>query len=722
MTNLYLNRLPAVFAALLGALPAAHALDYYVAPTGSDSNNGTQSTPYKTIQKAITTATAGSNVYITAGTYREPIEVTAGTGGASGNPIVVQPAGANDIVIIKGSELVQANTGAWTLHSGAIWKKTQTLRPQQVFVNFSETNLSPSLNQVGNPNSAVYSAGSTYAEYPVVLPSLVENSFSWDSAGPTLYVWLPGGANPNSSNIEVSVRRRLFFTSKPYITLRNLRFRHSASSSFAEQEIAVQLNSGCRAENLDIQWCDFTGLSMGYAQVLPAVGAVAVNCNISNNGAMGVTAPGSKNFLIQACTMNNNNYRGFQRLWHAGGFKGAADAYGTIEDCEVGSNNGSGIWFDYADSGNLVTIRRNYIHNNGPTDAGIMFEGSKNGSIYNNLLIENERRGVYISASDDTRVYNNTIVRQKGRAPIDVDGMPRSGKTLKNNSIVNNIIYNNLTTNPQYDLLVRANSPGTDIEGNVCNYNLIHRASGALVLSTSGGTYNTIANWRTATGYDLQTVIGNPSFVVGAGEDWCISTTSVAANAGTNTVAGILTTDYAGVARAGTYDIGAFEATVAPLPTQNLYTTQTPSGSSSVGEELGTKFKSSVAGTVLGVRIYTTAAEASGTHQVRLWNTNGTLVSGPHAWPITGGTAGWKSFTLPAPVSILANTYYIVSVTASPGTSNRYARTAAGFNAPINSGNLRADIGAGVYSTTAGAMPTTTENNSSYFRDVIFQP
>jgi parallel beta-helix repeat protein len=46
---------------------------YYVATTGSDANPGTESLPWRTIQKAANTLAAGDTAYIRAGTYSEPI-------------------------------------------------------------------------------------------------------------------------------------------------------------------------------------------------------------------------------------------------------------------------------------------------------------------------------------------------------------------------------------------------------------------------------------------------------------------------------------------------------------------------------------------------------------------------------------------------------------------------------------------------------------------------
>ncbi len=50
---------------------------YFVAPTGNDANPGTIDQPWKTIQKAADTLTAGSIVYIRSGIYHERIEEPA---------------------------------------------------------------------------------------------------------------------------------------------------------------------------------------------------------------------------------------------------------------------------------------------------------------------------------------------------------------------------------------------------------------------------------------------------------------------------------------------------------------------------------------------------------------------------------------------------------------------------------------------------------------------
>ena len=74
------QQMPSAAAAL-----APQGKTYYVATTGSDSNPGTITQPWRTIQKAANTIVAGDTVHIRAGTYPERV-VPQNSGGA-GQPI-----------------------------------------------------------------------------------------------------------------------------------------------------------------------------------------------------------------------------------------------------------------------------------------------------------------------------------------------------------------------------------------------------------------------------------------------------------------------------------------------------------------------------------------------------------------------------------------------------------------------------------------------------------
>jgi len=69
----------------LGLLAAGNVLaaEYYVGPTGSDSNPGTQAAPFASLQKANDSAAAGDTIWMRAGTYYSTTQIVLSKSGTS---------------------------------------------------------------------------------------------------------------------------------------------------------------------------------------------------------------------------------------------------------------------------------------------------------------------------------------------------------------------------------------------------------------------------------------------------------------------------------------------------------------------------------------------------------------------------------------------------------------------------------------------------------------
>ena len=67
----------------LFAAKNAFAAEYYVSPTGSDSNPGTQASPFATVQKGANAASAGDTVWLRAGTYSITSQLSLSKSGTS---------------------------------------------------------------------------------------------------------------------------------------------------------------------------------------------------------------------------------------------------------------------------------------------------------------------------------------------------------------------------------------------------------------------------------------------------------------------------------------------------------------------------------------------------------------------------------------------------------------------------------------------------------------
>jgi hypothetical protein len=79
------------------------ATTYYVATTGSDGYPGTINAPWRTIQHAVDTVSAGDTVYIRAGTYNERVQATYGNGGGINNGYITYRNYPGETVILDGT-------------------------------------------------------------------------------------------------------------------------------------------------------------------------------------------------------------------------------------------------------------------------------------------------------------------------------------------------------------------------------------------------------------------------------------------------------------------------------------------------------------------------------------------------------------------------------------------------------------------------------------------
>ncbi len=108
-----------VIPVLLTQAPMAlQAVEYHVSPQGSDSQRGTRSSPFRTIQRAANLAQPGDVITVHAGTYRERINPPRG--GSSEKQRIVYQAARGEVVDIKGSEVIKN----WVKVQDNVWKAT----------------------------------------------------------------------------------------------------------------------------------------------------------------------------------------------------------------------------------------------------------------------------------------------------------------------------------------------------------------------------------------------------------------------------------------------------------------------------------------------------------------------------------------------------------------------------------------------------------------------
>ena len=136
--------------------------------------------------------------------------------------------------------------------------------------------------------------------------------------------------------------------------------------------------------------------------------------------------------------------------------------------------------------------------------------------------------------------------------------------------------------------------------------------------------------------------------------------------------------------------------------------------------ELGVKIRSSVPGSITGIRFYKSAAN-TGTHTGSLWSSTGTLLA---TGTFTDETAsGWQQLTFDSPVPIKTNTTYVASYYAPNGgysyDGDYFTNSAAGV-APLTALQSGTDGGNGVYHYgTGGGFPSSASAGSNYWVDAV---
>ena len=130
-----------VVAATVCVVPC-QAAEYYVDARhaqAADENSGRETSPWKTISRAVQVARAGDTVWIKAGKYREGVRYFAHSGEyyASELRFITLAAYRNDAVIIDGTRKV--DPGEWKLKEGAknVFWIALPEDPNQVFVGIA---------------------------------------------------------------------------------------------------------------------------------------------------------------------------------------------------------------------------------------------------------------------------------------------------------------------------------------------------------------------------------------------------------------------------------------------------------------------------------------------------------------------------------------------------------------------------------------------------------
>ncbi len=250
----------------------AGAMEWHVATSGNDGNPGSAAAPLRSIQSGANHAQPGDVVTVHGGVYRE--RVNPPRGGTSESMRITYQAASGEAPEIRGSERVQG----WTKDQGDVWKVSL---PNAYFGNlnpYSELIHGDWFDPRGRQHhtGAVYLNGTWLTEaarLEEVMGRLGESPLWFgrvDAAQTVLWAQFPG-VDPNREEVEINVRRAVFYPDTPgrnFITVRGFVLKQAATQwapPTAEQVavIGTHWSQGWIIESNKVSHSVCSGISLG---------------------------------------------------------------------------------------------------------------------------------------------------------------------------------------------------------------------------------------------------------------------------------------------------------------------------------------------------------------------------------------------------------------------------------------------------------------------------
>lgn len=391
------------------------AREYHVATTGLNANIGDAAQPFKTISTAAQMAQPGDTIIVHAGTYRERINPPRG--GSDENKRIVYRAANDEVVIIKGSEIITN----WKRLDSGIWKASV---PNSFFGDYN-----PYIDVISGDwftrkgrdhhTGEIYLNGQALFE-EISLDKVKQRELSWYCRADEkeTHLWANfGAADPNRELTEANARRSCFYPDKPernFITVRGFIMRHAASqwaAPTAEQAalIGTHWSKGWIIENNMISDSKCVGLTLGkYGDKFD---------NTSANSAEGYVKTVERALANGWTKENIGSHIVRNNIIYNCGAAGICGSMGGAFS-QITGNHVYNINIDKPYTGHEMAaikfhapidtlIKNNRIHH---TSRGIWLDWMTQGTrVTANLLYDNGRQDIYIEVNHGPYVIDNNI-------------------------------------------------------------------------------------------------------------------------------------------------------------------------------------------------------------------------------------------------------------------------------------------------------------------------
>ena len=470
---------------------------------GNDTNDGSETNPFKTIQRATQEVKAGDTVLVQPGIYRERVSpIVTGTvdkpitfksvikhqaiirGSVpwipSNNVSGIASGPIDDSIFTDDSHIDGANP---FLIKSCVTPYKREGAPEVKENKNSDPNMIYTLGQVF-VNDEMYKQCPYYSEMETTF-----QSWFYDSSINQLYINGPC----QDKTIEITNQRRLFAPHKRglrYINIDGFILEH-CGNQYPNQFWCVRENQqagliGTRsgrywkienniirfANGVGIDWGNEGGanqdleIGQGTGQSYWSIGHFINNNIISDNGAAGTAAYMAKKFIFSGNIVERNNNLHFygKRRWESAGLKIHCPNDSTIINNIIRDNYCHGIWSDQG-AGTNSLFQNNVILNN--EGNGINFEIGQltTGKVVNNIFDGNDCGVTYVT-SGGVLIAHNLFIKSR---TCDIQTVIFNRTADKWDSLNVEVFYNLFFHSPQF---IQITAPNINVSSRFFNYNV----------------------------------------------------------------------------------------------------------------------------------------------------------------------------------------------------------------------------------------------------------
>lgn len=494
----------------------------------ADAADGSKTLPFKTITEALNIVKGGDTVIVREGLYRESVRVP---GGEPGKPVTLKAADG-ERVILSGAVPV---TG-WKKHQGNIYVTVLDFRPERLLVAYRSQPVAREPNEGWWTAAAVDDLTITDAKHLKTLSNefVGGQAYIWTTAG-NVFFTVPLASLDRDNGRFTVVRKnkwmRLGAGDRYY--LKNHPSLIDSPGEWAVQEEGGKFRVYFQPEaTADLNAVETPRQTRSILSVYGTKHVRISGLEIAASANNGIEVMQSEDVIISRCISHNHGLIGtllrdvnnvtIRRnifLYNSYGVGLHTVSNSVIEENEIAYNTTDGLIISYNSTD--IDVCRNYIHHHllwGHPDGIQIYIGVKNIRFIDNLLIASGQSFMMADTSDGLLKGNMLI----GSAAYSVVFGAENYRVHNNTIAFSGYGCMNLRGNNyevRENIFVTGDEscifPVRGVKGYVGDRNLLYNAprlAKKTVVVSDKGWHRSFAEYRRATGFDRNSVYGDPRF------------------------------------------------------------------------------------------------------------------------------------------------------------------------------------------------------------------